>query len=503
MMKEILKQSGGAEVSKAAPERTLYRVKSVTINGNVRMKIPYFESEFKHIVAHTGASQEDFGAMLSQSIQKLRGSDLFEKVEFSVEETTNEDVISQLKQFKNGITEVPVNVSVNVTEKNLYKIGAGAFVVSSSNKPSSAETKFDAMLRSPLGYGEQVGLGSSIDAVHGSLYRGFVTVPQVPFMSNYKGVLRYKAYGENNSNYLSFTKEVESFKIKMQQISGGHSFELEASLRDEVPSANKLYSAALGDVVKNAGEHVMGNASSSTKVSFRHVYSRDGRDCAVDPTSGQLLTHSTELALPFGTAQFLKLDSGYQYHRTIGSSLYNKAGLTTSVCASAGLILPLDVILKGLDSSSSRAVHLADRYHLGGPLSLRGFDHYGVGGRCDPRKGGAALGDACGGTSILSLLSYLSIPFPFSGLKDYGRAFAFINAGSLGSCDYWRPPSPGQTRSLAGLLGLDALRASLGGGVVVNVNNSVRIECTYSLPLLKADRDVVKPFQLGLGLTVN
>lgn len=46
---------------------------------------------------------------------------------------------------------------------------------------------------------------------------------------------------------------------------------------------------------------------------------------------------------------------------------------------------------------SCKRTCFSDRFSLGGPLSLRGFQHYGVGPRAPREEGGCAEGDALGG----------------------------------------------------------------------------------------------------------
>jgi outer membrane protein assembly factor BamA len=47
------------------------------------------------------------------------------------------------------------------------------------------------------------------------------------------------------------------------------------------------------------------------------------------------------------------------------------------------------------------------------------------------------------------------------------------------------------------------LRASVGAGVAVMLAPSVNLEITYSIPILKSHHDVIKPFQLGVGLSIS
>jgi hypothetical protein len=46
-------------------------------------------------------------------------------------------------------------------------------------------------------------------------------------------------------------------------------------------------------------------------------------------------------------------------------------------------------------------------------------------------------------------------------------------------------------------------RASIGTGLSVTFSQMVRVEMTYSVPLLRSNQDQLKAFQLGVGLSIN
>ena len=47
------------------------------------------------------------------------------------------------------------------------------------------------------------------------------------------------------------------------------------------------------------------------------------------------------------------------------------------------------------------------------------------------------------------------------------------------------------------------LRASVGAGVSLTLSSSITLEVTYSVPILKSSHDVIKPFQVGVGLSLS
>lgn len=47
------------------------------------------------------------------------------------------------------------------------------------------------------------------------------------------------------------------------------------------------------------------------------------------------------------------------------------------------------------------------------------------------------------------------------------------------------------------------MRASIGSGISMSFQNIVRLEATYSVPILLSSNDRLKDFQLGVGLSIN
>ena len=147
------------------------------------------------------------------------------------------------------------------------------------------------------------------------------------------------------------------------------------------------------------------------------------------------------------------------------------------------------------------------RYHLGGPTSLRGFGVDGAGPRSDRRFSSSIAGadtgkvvttDSLGGDHKSSVLAALSIPVTVPILaKNNARAFVFFNGGHIGISN----ASVGNRINAYPWGGF--IRASIGGGFSVSVADSMRLEMSYSIPIVKAPHDQVKSFQLGVGVGIN
>ena len=138
-----------------------------------------------------------------------------------------------------------------------------------------------------------------------------------------------------------------------------------------------------------ASPAVQQSTSDSMKSSLKYQYTAvDSRDSIPCPTDGQYLQGSVEIAVPPGNAQFVKSEVVTQYHKSIGPPLYGQdAGLVVSFCGNIGLIYPLTYFTYTNSSPNEKLFYksyLSDRYQLGGPLSLRGFDISGTGSRSYP-----------------------------------------------------------------------------------------------------------------------
>jgi outer membrane protein insertion porin family len=152
-----------------------------------------------------------------------------------------------------------------------------------------------------------------------------------------------------------------------------------------------------------------------------------------------------------------------------------------------GLLRPWAALRPGATGTGTQTL-INDRFFLGGPLSVRGFNVYGVGPRDE--------GDALGGDLSAAVSAELSFDLPSEVLTTYGvRGHVFANAGNV--------------TSLAGVLGicpapslqeLDlGYRASAGVGIVAPTPFG-RLELNFSRPLRHTSKDLPQRFQLGLGV---
>ncbi len=179
-------------------------------------------------------------------------------------------------------------------------------------------------------------------------------------------------------------------------------------------------------------------------------------------------------------------------------------------------------------------------------MSLRGFDTFGIGARSATGRehlitsgttnngnsnginsantanalsslvagGPSALtrsSDALGGVSKLSLTALFSVPLPFRDASEQLtgiRCIAFVTAGGMGSPAFWsrfcanKAAGVSYKNAFSSLFG-PAPRVAVGGGLSIGFSQMARMELTYSIPLVRVESDVTRPFQIGFGLSIS
>lgn len=218
----------------------------------------------------------------------------------------------------------------------------------------------------------------------------------------------------------------------------------------------------------------------SLKSSLKHAYVRDGRDDPILPSQGTLFKMTQELAGFGGNVKFFKHDVEFQASQSL------PLGAVFQFSLAGG-------IMKSLEPN--KPILINDKFFLGGPLTLRGFNLKGVG----PHSDGNALGGDMYCVGALHL--YTSLPFKSSkeGFGNLFRSHLFVNAGSCGNM---------QTFSLDQInrnnidLFRSSLRLAFGAGIVLRLGGIARIELNYVVPVWLKEGDSANPgLQLGVGVT--
>lgn len=525
----------------------IHRISDVSIVGNKRIQTSYFAKEFA--AAQLGSkvfrNMDDLQAALVERVHHFRSTDLFHSVDASVMVPNIIDPITGEEQKQLDFSRVQVRLEVE--EKNVTHL-----IVNTSTEGGSGGTgvtgKIEAGFRSPLGHGEFVRVGAE-STLHGSKagrtsYSVNVDIPHVGGRLDNVHVVLARVL-EDNRYYQSLQYVADTLSARWASRDGKTTFSAEYALRDEVPVSHHLASTGGASTARDASAAIMSCAASSSCLNLKANNKwLDTRDIPSMPSIGSAIESTVEMALPPGSAQFLKGTVNAQHSLTLGPRILDQPGLTCTISGTAGLLVPFAAfftpnssnrgstrVAGDYTSAETRNIrtYISDRFHVGGPITLRGFDPCGIGARSLGGRehlqssgfnhGGSSLlegstlstsqGDSLGGISKLLLSAVFSVPLPFKDIahKLHNiRAIGYINAGSLGSPNFWsrwRYNQDHPESALPPIPILGAIRAAIGGGICMNFMNGARLEITYSVPLLKAKHDIVRPFQLGIGLTVG
>lgn len=143
-------------------------------------------------------------------------------------------------------------------------------------------------------------------------------------------------------------------------------------------------------------------------------------------------------------------------------------------------------IIKHLENEKTMTI--SDRFFLGGPMNIRGFDLRGLGPHAD--------GNSLGGMSYWASGLHLYGPLPFrpgaGGFGDLFRSHVFVNAGNIGQFDLSRAQLEEAVQGF---------RLSYGVGLAMKLGGIARIELNYVIPIKAEKGDRVAPgVQLGVGV---
>ncbi|TKA50944.1 hypothetical protein B0A53_05725 [Rhodotorula sp. CCFEE 5036] len=258
----------------------------------------------------------------------------------------------------------------------------------------------------------------------------------------------------------------------------------------------------IGGIAPMASMSIREAAGPSVKSALSHTFTRDTRDDPFASTRGSFLKLKQEYAGLGGDAHFIKAEQEGSISRWLGG------GYSASLTARSGFLLPLSSSSSRTppgSSLSSPATATAaakslfpDRYHLGGPTSVRHFRLNSLG----PKD----VGDHLGGDAYYALGASLLTPFRVPALWRNGatrateggswwsnenlKGHVWLNAGKL----------IGTGQPFSSLV--STLPSTTVGLGLVYRHSLVRVEANLGVPLVQTRGEGgVKGFQFGLGLS--
>lgn len=216
----------------------------------------------------------------------------------------------------------------------------------------------------------------------------------------------------------------------------------------------------------------------SLKSSLKHIFARDTRNETVCPSRGYLFRLSQEFAgYTGGNAKFVKGEGEIQLNQYLFSDIVLSCSLQGG-------------LMKGVDGEQIR---INDRFFLGGPTDVRGFNVRGIG----PQDSGNFLG----AESYWAAGVHLYSPLPFNPGKgrwgDIIRMHAFANAGNLCNVNLNNPNYLDQLKQLQ-----ENIRWSYGAGILLKIGRVARFELNYCVPKSAQPTDsIVSGMQFGVGVS--
>lgn len=204
-------------------------------------------------------------------------------------------------------------------------------------------------------------------------------------------------------------------------------------------------------------------------------------DRPILPKAGLIAKLTEEFAGIGGDVGFLKEQVECKYVATLGEKVTLEAALHVG-----GMVA----------LTSHKASHnIDDKFFIGGPLNLRGFQLNRIGKRSGP--------DYMGSTAywVAGLHAYTPLPFYWKfnnegTWRDNVKLHFFANAGNCFDFDY--------SRKMRGVL-KDAttnVRASCGFGIVYRFMNSARFELNMCFPFRYQPKDMRSDrLQFGIGIS--
>ncbi|XP_038051993.1 sorting and assembly machinery component 50 homolog B-like isoform X2 [Patiria miniata] len=318
-----------------------------------------------------------------------------------------------------------------------------------------------------LGRGEHLTAEYSRGTRHSVGYNATFTTPLQGDIGKRFTATVFRTSGDFLSSSYKEIDHGTLLEVMLPSFLGQHSFKWEGNWRD-ISCLSRTASFAVREM-----------AGHSLKSSIKHVFTRDTRNERIYPTKGYLLQISQELAgnRLGGDVQFLKGEAEIQLNRKLLKDC------VVSCSLQAGLMKPLNYT----------ETLINDRFFIGGPTSVRGFNFRGLGPHAD--------GDAVGGEAYWAAGLHLFTPLPFmpgrGGLGDLIRTHVFVNAGNLCNLNLEEQTVHQHLERLR-----DNFRWSYGAGIILRLGRIARFELNYVIPKTALHSDSINAgLQFGVGVS--
>ncbi|XP_076754612.1 sorting and assembly machinery component 50 homolog A [Xylocopa sonorina] len=426
------------------------RVDRIHVDGLIRTK----DDIVKVQVTELFKAQDFYDVMLraSKVREKLQGLGCFGNVGIFIDTSQ-------------GPHATPEGVEVTFIVREMRRLTGGISTMVGNNEGSVI---VQAKAPNVFGRGERLQMEYS----YGSKSSTNVSVSAVkPFVdSRLHTVLTGSVFNTRNRfPWSGFNQSDKGLLLDLALNSNGvgtlkHNFQYEATYREIIPS-------------KQTSFRVREQCGPNLKSALRHICSIDKRDSLIFPTMGSLIQFSTEIAGLGGDIGFVKNELIMQTNWTPHECLTFQLGFQSG-------------LLRGI--TNDMKINIADRFFLGGPLNLRGFDMRGCGPRHD--------GNSIGGDAYWAVALHLYTPLPFrpgrNGFGDLFKLHGFINGGNVSNFPFKFANSYEKNMKIF----TENVCCAAGGGIAMKLGNIARVELNLVMPISFVRSDVLQQFQFGIGL---
>ena len=322
---------------------------------------------------------------------------------------------------------------------------------------------FGAKLNNLRGSGESIRGDVSVGTRSSSIYE--VTFSK-PLFKNPDCKFATRLYQSSSEFPQSFFKQClkgVGLELTIPSPVGLHSFKYDGQCRENLEVPLKVPFS-----IREQCGHAL-------KSAFQHSIISDGRDDSILPKNGNLFKHSVEFSGLGGNVKFLKSELELQLNKEIMDDI------VLGFCFQAGAMHPI----------GENDTLINDRFFLGGPMSVRGFQMKGIG----PRVREASLGaDAFWAAGL-----HLYTPLPFrpgrGGFGDLFRMHFFANAGNAQNMELTSYNSNELNKMVK------EARWSYGLGIMMMIGGIARLEVNYCIPRNAKTSDGINPgLQVGVGM---
>lgn len=282
-------------------------------------------------------------------------------------------------------------------------------------------------------------------------------------------------------------------------------------------------------------------SGSFTKTGIRQHVAYDGRSYSLPgkgnnnfsyfPSSGILAEVSAQICSSVkykgqtvvpGNQSFVKQDANVQVNQRIPGTR-----ILLQACARAGLIVPIEPVMIGtrdastgtgggeVGQSNNNSVSISERYFIGGPLTMRGFGHFGVG----PSIAHGNIKLATGSSIYWNTGLHAYVPLPFIARHNRGegnsitkvidkcvRMHLFANAAAASNPVVTGGGQTFDSKIQAMIRSVSSnVRTSVGAGLVIAAGPVLRFELNYAIPVHfdSVSDSPDRGFQFGFGINFN